>query len=67
MHPAKGADECLELVTDPLRKQRPDMAVHVRADSGHASPQLYEFLEKKGFRTRLGFRGTRFFIAMRPT
>ena len=57
MHPARGADECLRLVTDPLREQRPDIAVHVRADSGHASPTLYKFLENKGFSYVIGLQG----------
>lgn len=57
MHPAKGADECLQLVTDPMRKERPDIEIHVRADSGHASPTLYEFLENKGFSYVIGLQG----------
>ena len=59
MHPARGADECLQLVTDPLREQRPDIDVHVRADSGHASPTLYEFLENKGFSYVIGLQGNK--------
>ena len=57
MHPARGADECLQLVTDPMREERSDIDIHVRADSGHASPQLYEFLENRGFSYVIGLQG----------
>ena len=57
MHPARGADECLQLVTDPIREERPDIDIHVRADSGHASPVLYEFLENRGFSYVIGLQG----------
>ena len=57
MHPARGADECLQLVTDPMRQERPDIEIHVRADSGHASPTVYEFLENKGFSYVIGLQG----------
>ena len=57
MHPARGADECLQLVTDPMRQERSDIEIHVRADSGHASPVVYEFLEYKGFSYVIGLQG----------
>jgi hypothetical protein len=57
MHPAKGADECLLAVIDPLRQQRPDIAIHVRADSGFGAPALYEMLENKGFSYIIGLTG----------
>ena len=59
MHPARGAVECLQLVTDPLRKERSDIDIHVRADSGHASPEVYEFLENKGFSYIIGLQGNK--------
>jgi hypothetical protein len=32
-HPARGTDECLLAVTGPLRKQRPGIAINVRAET----------------------------------
>lgn len=54
MHPAKDAEDCLLSVIEPLRTQRPNMAVHVRADSGFASPSLYKMFENKGISYIIG-------------
>lgn len=57
MHPACGADECLLTVADALRQRRADIAIHIRADSGHASPALYELCENEGFSYVIGLQG----------
>lgn len=54
MHPAKDATDCLMSIIEPLRQQRPGMAVHVRADSGFAAPELYETLENQGISFIIG-------------
>jgi len=54
MHPAKGADECLLAVIEPMRQERPDIAVHVRADSGFGAPVIYEMLENKAISYVIG-------------
>lgn len=54
MHPAKDAQESLLSVIESLRAQHSGMAVHVRADSGFAAPELYEMLERKGISYIIG-------------
>lgn len=54
MHPAKDAVASLFSVIEPLRQERPDITIHVRADSGFASPELYETCENEGFSYIIG-------------
>lgn len=44
---ALGADDELTRVIDALRAKYPDIEIHVRADSGFATPELYEALESR--------------------
>jgi hypothetical protein len=44
-HPTLGADEDLTQVVTALRKRNPDVRVHLRADSGYATPRIYEVCE----------------------
>jgi hypothetical protein len=42
---ALGADEDFTRIVNALRKKFPDIEIHLRADSGFASPKLYKALE----------------------
>jgi hypothetical protein len=54
-HAALGADDDLMRVVDALRKERPDILIHVRGDAGFGVPWMYEICEKNGLFYTLGF------------
>jgi hypothetical protein len=45
-HAALGADDDLQFVADRLRRARPDIAIHVRGDSGFGVPGMYKICEE---------------------
>jgi len=55
VHAALGADDDLMRLVDALRKERPDIAVHVRGDAGFGMPWMYEICEKNGLTYTFGF------------
>jgi hypothetical protein len=55
MHAALGADDDLMRVVDALRKERPDIAIHVRGDAGFGVPWMYKICEENGLSYTLGF------------
>lgn len=57
MHAATGADDDLMFVVERLRAARPDLAVHVRGDSGFGVPWMYEMCEKHGISYTFGIAG----------
>jgi hypothetical protein len=54
-HASPGADDDLVRVVNALRKERPDIAVHVRADAGFGLPRMYEVCEQDGLTYTFGF------------
>jgi hypothetical protein len=50
-----GADDDLMRVVDALRKERPDIAIHVRGDAGFGVPWMYKICEENGLSYTLGF------------
>jgi hypothetical protein len=42
-------------VVNALRKERPDIAIHVRGDAGFGLPRVYEVCEENGLTYTLGF------------
>jgi hypothetical protein len=52
---ALGADDDLMRVVDALRKERPDIQIHVRGDAGFGVPGMYEICEKNGLSYTFGF------------
>jgi hypothetical protein len=55
VHAAVGADEDLMRVVNALRKQRPDMAIHIRGDAGFGVPWMYEICEENNLTYTFGF------------
>jgi hypothetical protein len=55
VHASLGADEDLMQVVNALRKERPDIAIHVRADAGFGNPKMYEICEENGLTYTFGF------------
>lgn len=55
MHAALGADDDLMRVVDALRKERPDIAIHVRGDAGFGVPWMYKRCEENSLFYTLGF------------
>src|SRR6266496_4536887 len=55
VHSSLGADDDLVRVVNTLRKQRPDIQVHVRADAGFGNPRMYEVCEQTGLTYTFGF------------
>ena len=64
MHPSKGADDDLGEVVSRLRAARPDIAIHIRGDSGLAAPHLYQFCEENGLSYTLGLTSNRRLTAL---
>jgi hypothetical protein len=54
VHAALGADDDLMRVVNALRKERPDIAIHVRGDAGFGVPWMYETCEKNALTYTLG-------------
>ena len=55
VHASLGAEDDLMRVVNALRKERPDMAIHVRADAGFGLPKMYEICEENGLTYTFGF------------
>jgi len=55
MHAALGADDDLMRVVNALRKERPDIAIHVRGDAGFGVPWMYDICEENGLSYTFGF------------
>ena len=55
VHASLGADDDLMRVVHALRKERPDIAIHVRADAGFGLPLMYNACEANGLSYTLGF------------
>jgi hypothetical protein len=53
-HAALGADDDLMRVVDALRKERPDIAIHVRGDAGFGLPRMYQVCEDNGLSYTFG-------------
>jgi hypothetical protein len=54
-HASLGADDDLMRVVDALRKERPGIQIHVRADAGFGLPVMYKTCEQNGLSYTLGF------------
>jgi hypothetical protein len=54
-HASLGADDDLMRVVNALRKERPDIVIHVRADAGFGLPRMYEICEENGLTYTFGF------------
>jgi hypothetical protein len=55
VHASLGADDDLMRVVNALRKERPDIQIHVRADAGFGLPRMYQICEENGLTYTLGF------------
>jgi hypothetical protein len=55
VHASLGADDDLMRVVNALRKERPDIQIHVRADAGFGLPRIYQACEENGLTYTLGF------------
>lgn len=55
VHASLGADDDLMRVVNALRKERPDIQIHVRADAGFGLPKMYQICEENGLTYTLGF------------
>ena len=55
VHAALGADDDLMRVVNALRKERPDIAIHVRGDAGFGMPWMYKICEENGLTYTYGF------------
>jgi hypothetical protein len=55
VHASVGADDDLMRVVNALRKERPDIQIHVRGDGGFGLPLMYETCEKNGLTYTFGF------------
>lgn len=55
VHASLGADDDLLRVVAALRKERPDIAIHVRGDAGFGLPRMYEVCEQHGLTYTFGF------------
>lgn len=55
VHASIGADDDLMRVVTALRQERPDIAIHVRADAGFGLPLMYEVCEQNNLTYTLGF------------
>jgi hypothetical protein len=54
-HASLGAEDDLMRVVNALRRERPDIQVHVRADAGFGLPVMYDVCEGNGLTYTLGF------------
>jgi len=55
VHASLGADDDLMRVVDALRKERPDIQIHVRADAGFGLPSMYKVCEENNLSYTFGF------------
>jgi hypothetical protein len=54
-HASLGADDDLMRVVNALRKEKPDIRIHVRADAGFGLPRMYEICEQNNLSYTFGF------------
>ena len=54
-HASLGADDDLMRVVNALRKERPDIQIHVRGDAGFGMPWMYDSCENNGLSYTFGF------------
>ena len=55
VHASLGADDDLMRVVNALRRERPDIQIHVRADAGFGLPLMYKTCEENGLSYTVGF------------
>lgn len=55
MHAALGAEDDLMRVVNALRKERPDIRIHVRGDAGFGMPWMTKVCEENGLSYTFGF------------
>ena len=55
VHASLGADDDLMRIVNALRKERPDIQIHVRADAGFGLPLMYQICEENGLSYTFGF------------
>ena len=55
VHASLGADDDLMRIVHALRKERPDIRIHVRGDAGFGLPLMYETCENNGLTHTFGF------------
>lgn len=55
VHASLGADDDLMRVVNALRRERPDVAVHVRGDAAFGNPRMYETCERNALTYTFGF------------
>ena len=55
VHASVGADDDLMRIVNALRKERPDIKVHVRGDAGFGLPLMYQVCEDNGLTYTFGF------------
>jgi len=55
VHAALGADDDLMRVVNALRKERPDIAIHVRGDAAFGVPWMYKVCEENRLTYTFGF------------
>lgn len=55
VHASVGAEDDLMRVVNALRKEWPDIQIHVRGDGGFGLPLMYETCEKNGLTYTFGF------------
>jgi hypothetical protein len=54
-HASLGADDDVMRVVNALRKEKPDIIVHIRGDAGFGMPVMYDVCEKNGLLYTFGF------------
>jgi hypothetical protein len=57
VHASLGADEDLMRIVNALRRERPDIQIHVRGDGGFGLPRMYEICEENSLTYTFGFSG----------
>ena len=55
VHASLGAEDDLMRLVNALRKERPDIQIHVRADAGFGLPRMYDVCEENGLTYTFGF------------
>ena len=55
VHASLGAEDDLMRVVNALRKERPDIQIHVRGDAGFGLPKMYDICEENGLTYTFGF------------
>jgi hypothetical protein len=55
VHASLGAEDDLMRVVNALRKERPDIQIHVRGDGGFGLPRMYEVCENNNLTYTFGF------------